>query len=62
MRRSRFVCQRGWGGGGSKPNGEKTALIFFMFVLGFFSPKFSGDAMGPTIYWGGGPNANFYRI
>ena len=41
--------------GGSKPNGEKTALIFFMFVLGFFSPKFSGDAgRGPTIYEGGG--------
>ena len=57
-----FLSERG---GGSKPNGEKTALIFFMFVLGFFSPKFSGDAgRGPTIYdWGvGGPNANFYRI
>ena len=26
-----------------------------MFVLGFFSPKFSGDAgRGPTIYEGGG--------
>ena len=38
----------------SKPNGEKNALIFFMFVLGFFSPKFSGDAgRGPTIYEGG---------
>ena len=60
MRRSRFFCQRG---AESKPNGEKTALIFFMFVLGFFSPKFSGDAgRGPTIYEGGGPNANFYRI
>ena len=56
-----FLSERG-GGGGSKPNGEKTALIFFMFVLGFFSPKFSGDAgRGPTIYEGG-PNANFYRI
>ena len=53
MRRSRFFCQRG--GGGSKPNGEKTALILFMFVLGFFSPKFSGDAgRGPTIYEGKG--------
>ena len=64
MRRSRFFCQvGGGGGGGSKPNGEKTALIFFMFVFGFFSPKFSGDAGGgPTIYGGGGPNANFYRI
>ena len=55
-----FLSERG---GGSKPNGEKTALIFFMFVLGFFSPKFSGDAgRGRTIYEGGGPNANFYRI
>ena len=55
MHRSRFFCQREGGGGGSKPNGEKTALIFFMFVLGFFSPKFSGDAgRGPTIYEGGG--------
>ena len=52
-----FVREGGWGGGGggSKPNGEKTALIFFMFVLGFFSPKFSGDAgRGRTIYEGGG--------
>ena len=53
------------GGGGSKPNGEKTALIFFMFVFGFFSPKFSGDAGGGVQLFtggGGGPNANFYRI
>ena len=51
-------CQRG--GGGSKPKGEKTVLIFYVC---FFSPKFSGDAGGPTIYGGGGgPNANFYRI
>ena len=57
-----FFSRRGGGGGGSKPNGEKTALIFLMFVLGFFSPKFSGDAgRGPTIYEGG-PNANFFRI
>ena len=55
-----FLSRRG---GGSKPNGDQTALIFFMFVLGFFSPKFSGDAgRGLTIYEGGGPNANFYRI
>ena len=48
-----FLSERG--GGGSKPNGEKTALIFFMFVLGFFSPKKSGDVgRGPTIYEGGG--------
>ena len=59
-----FFCQRGGGGGGgSKPNGEKTALIFLMFVLGFFSPKFSGDAGGSNyLRGGGGPNANFYRI
>ena len=62
-----FLSERGGGGGGggSKPNGEKTALIIFMFVLGFFSPKISGDAgRGPTIYegGGGGPKANFYRI
>ena len=53
MRRSSFFV-RGGGGGGSKPNGEKTALIFLMFVLGVFSPKFTGDAGGPTIYGGGG--------
>ena len=51
---------RGWGGGGSKPNGEKTALIFFMFVLGFLVQNFPG--MRPTIYEGGGPNAYSYRI
>ena len=61
-----FVREGGGGGGGggvSKPNGEKTALIIFMFVLGFFCRKFSRDAgRGPTIYegGGGGPNANFY--
>ena len=53
-----IFCQREGGGVGgewvSKPNGEKTALIFLCFVLGFFSPKFSGDAgRGPTIYEGG---------
>ena len=42
------------GGGGPSPTARKTALIFFMFVLGFFSPKFSGDVgRGPTIYEGG---------
>ena len=40
-------------GGGSKPVGEKTALIFFIFVFGFFSPKFSGDA--------GGGGSNYLR-
>ena len=58
-----FFVRRGGGGGGegwSKPNGEKTALIFFMFVLGFFSPKNSGDASNYLRGGGGGPNANFY--
>ena len=58
-----FCSERGRG---SKPVGEKTALIFFMFVFGFFSPKFSGDAGGGSNYLrgggGGGPNANSYRI
>ena len=54
---------RGGGGGGVQAQRRENSLDFFMFVLGFFSPKFSGDAgMGPTIYEGGGPNANFYRI
>ena len=58
-----FLFREG-GGGGSKPVGEKTALIFFMFVFGFFSPKFSGDAGGGVQLFtgGGGPNANSYRI
>ena len=62
------------GGVGSKPNGEKTALIFWV-VSGlpgalysvcfgvFWSKIFRGGGGGPTIYeGGGGPNANFYRI
>ena len=54
MRRSRFFCQRGERGGvGSKPNGEKTALIFFMFVLGFFLVQNFPGGGGPTIYEGG---------
>ena len=63
MRRSRFFfLSQGGGGGGSKPNGEKTALIFYVCFGVFFSPKFSWDAgRGPTIYEGG-PNADFYRI
>ena len=35
------------GGGGGKPNAEKTAMIFLCLFL---------------LYGGGGPNANFYRI
>ena len=42
------------GGGGSPSPTARKQLWFFMFVLGFFSPKFSGDAgRGPTIYEGG---------
>ena len=44
--------QRGWGVGVQAQRRENN-LDFFMFVLGFFSPKFSGDAGGPTIYGGG---------
>ena len=51
MRRSRFFCQRG---GGVQAQRRENSLDFFMFVLGFFSLKFSGDAgRGPTIYEGG---------
>ena len=54
----------GGGGAGSKPNGEKTALIFFMFVLGFLFQNFPGMREVGSIYLrgGGGPNASFYRI
>ena len=48
-----FFCQRG--GGGVQAQRRENSLDFFMFVLGFFSPKFSGNAgRGPTIYEGGG--------
>ena len=61
MRRSSFFFQRG--GGGSKPNGEKTALIFLCSFWAFLVQIFRGRGGGPTIYGGGGgPNAYFYRI
>ena len=48
-----FLSERG--GGGSQAQRRENNLDFFMFVFGFFSPKFSGDAgRGPTIYEGGG--------
>ena len=48
-----FFVREG-GGGGSKPNGEKTALIFLCLFWGFLVQKFAGDAgRGPTIYEGG---------
>ena len=47
-----FVRERG---GGVQPQRRENSLDFFMFVLGFFTPKFSGDAgRGPTIYEGVG--------
>ena len=60
-----FFVREGWGGGGGGVQAQRreNSLDFSMFVLGFFSLKFSGDAgRGPTIYEGGGPNGNFYRI
>ena len=48
-----FLSERG--GGVQAQRRENSFDFFFMFVLGFFSPKFSGDAgRGPTIYEGGG--------
>ena len=49
-----FLSERG--GGGSKPNGEKTALIFLCLFWGVFSPKFYGDAGGGGVqlFTGGG--------
>ena len=46
-----FLSERG---GGVQAQRRENSLDFFMFVLGFFSPKFPGDAEGPTIYGGGG--------
>ena len=42
------------GGGGFQAQQRENSLDFFMFVLGFFSPKFSGDA--------GGPGSNHLRV
>ena len=43
------------GVGGVQAQRRENSLDFFMFVLGVFSPKKSGDAgRGPTIYEGGG--------
>ena len=47
-----FLLERG---GGVQAQRRENSLDFFMFVLGFFSPKFSGNAgRGSTIYAGGG--------
>ena len=51
-------------GGGSKPNGQKTALIFLGLFWGFLVQNFPGMRRGFQLFTrgGGGPNANFYRI
>ena len=56
-----FVRERGEGGR-SKPNGEKTALIFFMLYLGFLVQNFPGMRGRVQLLTGGGPNATIYRI
>ena len=49
-----FFVREG-GGGGGKPNGEKKALIFFMFVFGVFLSKiFRGCGRGSNYLRGGG--------
>ena len=48
-----FFCQRGRGGG-VQAHRRENSLDFFMFVLGFFSPKFYGDAGGVQLFTGGG--------
>ena len=53
-------CQREGGGGVQAQRRENSLDFFFMFVFGFFCPKFSGDAY--LRGGGGGPNANFHRI
>ena len=48
-----FFVREGVGGGGVQAQRRENSLDFFMFVLGFFSPKFSGDA-GRSNYLRGG--------
>ena len=50
-----FVREEREGWGGVQAQRRENSLDFFMFVLGFFGPKFSGGDGGPTIYegWGG---------
>ena len=59
-----FFVRDGEGGGGSKPNGEKTALIFLCLFFYFSVQNFPGMRGGSNYLRGGGgaPNANFYRI
>ena len=46
------------GGGGSKPNVEKTALILGVFLV----QNFPVMRRGVQLFTRGGPNANFYRL
>ena len=48
-----FFCQRG-GGGGFKPNGEKTALIFLCLFWGFLVQNFPGMRGGFQLFTRGG--------
>ena len=43
-----FLSERG--GGGSKPTGEKTALIFFMFFWCFLVQNFPGMRGGVQLF------------
>ena len=44
----------GGGGGGSKPNGEKTVLIFFCLFCGFLVQNFPGMRGGVQLFTRGG--------
>ena len=47
-----FCSERG---GGVQARRRENSLDFYMFVFGFFSPKFSGDAGGGVqLFTGGG--------
>ena len=55
-----FLSERG---GGVQAQRRENSLDFFMFLLGFFSPKNPGMRGGVQLFTrGGGPNAYFYRI
>ena len=56
-----FLSEKG--GRGSKPNDEKTALIFLCLFWGFLVQNTPGMRGGVQLFRrGGGPNANYYRI
>ena len=51
-----FFVRVGGGGGEVQAQRRENSLDFFMFVFGFFSPKFSGEAGGGGVqlFTGGG--------